>query len=146
MRFTCSIEIDMPLKKVVQLFDDPSKTKLWQPNFTRREHLDGAAGRVGARSRLVYGSGKNAMELIETIKVKNLPERMMALYEHKQMTNTMDNSFVAVAPGKTKWEVVIDYTKLNGIATRLMAALMPGMFKKQTQQWMERFKQFAEQA
>lgn len=32
----------------------------------------------------------------------------------------------------------------NGIMPKLMAKLFPGMFKKQSQKWMDQFKEFVE--
>ncbi len=144
MKFTCSVEIDQPIKRVIQLFDNPANMKEWQDGFVSMELLSGVRGKVGAKSRLLYKSGKHVVELIETIQVKNLPQEKTALYEHKHMVNIMSNYFTALGTDKTKWEVVIEYTKFIGFFPKLMALLMPGVFKKQTQKWLDQFKKFAE--
>jgi hypothetical protein len=110
----------------------------------RIEHLSGVPGEVGAKSKIVFRHGKGEMVLIETILVKRRPEELTGLYEHTHMVNTMCNRFRAVGPERTRYEAEIEYTQFNGWMPRLMARLMPGMFKKNTQRMLDRFKTFAE--
>jgi len=42
------------------------------------------------------------------------------------------------------YKVEIEYTRFNGIMPKIMAFLMPGVFKKQTQKWLDQFKMFTE--
>ena len=86
------------------------------------------------------------MEIFETILIKNLPEIRKGLYEHKHMVNTMTSRFKEISPEKTLFEAEIEYTKFIGFVPKLMAFLMPGIFKKQTQKWLDQFKAFAEKA
>lgn len=144
MKFTCSVEINAPVKKVVELFDDPGKLKEWQEGFVSMAHISGKPGKAGAVSKITYKTGKSVMELTETLKVKNLPVEMIALYEHLHMTNTMTNRFTAIDGNRTKWQAEIHYIKLDGFVPRLMARLTPGVFKKQTQKWLDNFKAFVE--
>ena len=144
MRFTCTIEVNAPISKVAQLFDNKNKLKEWQDGFVSYEPVSGKPGTKGAIARVNYKTGKNTFALTETILVKNMPNEITALYEHKHMTNTMSNIFTALNAGKTRLETEIHYTKFNGFVPRLMASLMPGMFKKQTQKWLDSFKVFAE--
>ncbi len=141
MKFTCSIKIEKPIDKVVQLFDNPDNMKEWQDGFVRLDHVSGNAGQVGAKSNLIY---KN-MELLETILIKE-STRMKGLYEHKHMVNTMDNRFSSLGESKTRWDVEIDYTKFNGIIPKLMSLLMPSLFRKQVEKWLFKFKKFAEKS
>ncbi len=144
MKFTCSVEIDLPIKKVIELFDNPENLIEWQDGFVAIERINGIPGELGSKSRLIYMMRNKEMELIETIKVKKLPEEMIGLYEHKHMVNTMTTRFKEISPNKTKYESEIEYTKFNGFVPKLMAFLMPGVFKKQTQKWLNQFKAFAE--
>ncbi len=146
MKFNCYVEINQPIEKVIELFDNPDNMKHWQDGFVGFEHLSGKAGKVGAKSRITYTFGKKGktMELIETIKVRNLPYEFSGTYEHKHMTNNMINRFKSLGPDKTRWDAELEYTKLNGFMIKIMAFLMPGMFKKQTQKWLDQFKAFAE--
>jgi hypothetical protein len=144
MKFTCSVEIDLPVEKVVELFDNPKNLIEWQDGFVAIEPISGAPGEPGSKSRMIYIIRDREMEIIETIKVKNLPTEMTGVYEHIHMVNTMTTRFKEIAPGKTKYEAEIEYTQFNGFVPKMMAFFMPGLFKKQTQKWLNQFKTFAE--
>lgn len=146
MKFTCTVEIDAPIDKVIKLFEDPDSLKEWQDGFLGIEHISETEGEVGAKSKMRYKIGKREIELIETIQVYNLPEEYTAVYEAKQMVNTMSNHFTAIDDSHTKYVAHIEYTKFNGFMIKLMATLMPGMFKKQTQKWLDQFKAFVERS
>ena len=144
MKFTRSVEIGRPIGEVIRLFDNVDNLKEWQDGFVSLDHIGGTPGQPGAKSRIIYNTGKHVIELTETIQVKNLPVEMTALYEHKHMVNTMTNRFTPMGENKTKWTVEIEYTKFIGFIPRMMAMLMPGIFKKQVQKWLDQFKVFAE--
>ena len=144
MKFTCKVDIDAPIQKVVELFNNPDNLRKWQDGFISFEHISGNKGEAGSKSRLLYKAGKNGMELIETILVNNLPQEMKGLYEHKHMVNTMSNLFTELENNKTRYVAEIEYTKFIGFIPRMMSLLMPGLFKKQTQKFLNRFKRFVE--
>ena len=146
MKFTCSVQINKPINEVVDLFDDTENLKYWQDGFLSTELISGKQGTVGARSKIRIRAGKSIIVLNETILVKNLPAEMTALYEHQQMDNTICNRFTSTENNGTLWTAEINYTRLKGLFPRVMAALFPGMFKKQTQKWLDNFKLFAEGA
>jgi len=144
MDFKCSIDIHVPIDKVVELFNDPGNFKEWQEGFISYVLISGIPRTVGAKSKITYNTGKHIMELIETIQVMNLPAEMTALYEHKNMVNTMTNRFTELPGQSTRFTTDMEYFKMIGIMPKLMALLMPGMFKKQNQKWLDQFKTFAE--
>jgi hypothetical protein len=86
------------------------------------------------------------IELTETILVKNLPAMSSALYEHKHMVNTMTNRFYSPGQDRTIYEAEMHYTRFIGFIPKLMALLIPGLFKKQVQDTLDRFKSFVEQS
>lgn len=144
MKFTCTVTIDRPINEVVELMDNPDNLAHWQDGFVSYEHLSGTPGKPGAKAKLFYKMGAREMELIETLSEKNWPDIMSATYEHKHMTNTMTNRLTDLGGGKTKWEAELEYIKFNAFLPKMMAWLAPGMFKKQTQKWLDQFKAFAE--
>ena len=75
-----------------------------------------------------------------------MPQEFSGTYEVKQMTNTMTNRFTSLDENTTQYQAEIEYTDFNGFMVKLMAFLMPRMFKKQTQKWLFQFKAFAERA
>ncbi len=143
LKYTCEITINKPREEVVRLMDDPSNMKHWQPGFISLDHLSGTPGEKDAKSLLKYKMGKRDMEMTETIAERSLPDTFSAIYEAKNVWNQQVNRFTEVDANTTKW-VSESELKMSG-PMKLMAWLMPGMFKKQSQQYLAHFKAFAEE-
>jgi uncharacterized membrane protein len=144
MEFTCTVDIDAPRERVVAIFQDPENLKYWQEGFISAEHLEGEKGRTGAISRLRYKMGKREMDLMETILKNDLPHEFVGLYVHEHMSNTMTNTFKELPNGHTRYTAHLHYTEFHGFMIKVMAFLFPGMFKRQVQKWLDRFKVFVE--
>ena len=144
MKFSCSIEINRSREDVVRLWIDPTHFDKWQEGYHQSKVIDGNQGSTGSKTLLVYQQGKRTMELLESVIVNELPERYEGLYEHKHMVNTMTTTFNIISDEVTKMESEIEYIEFRHLIPRLMSWLMPGMFKKQVQKWMNNFKAFAE--
>lgn len=142
MKYTNEIEINLPVNRVVELFDDPKNLKEWMPGLQSFEHVSGTPGQPGAKSRLKFKMGNRDMEMVETITRRNLPEEFAGTYETKGVYNIVSNKFIPVGSNKTKY-VTDNEFQFNGFM-KLMGWLMPGMFKKQSQKYLEQFKTFAE--
>jgi hypothetical protein len=144
MKFSCKTEINSPLNKVIQLWDNPENLKKWQDGFTSYEHLSGTPGQPGAKAKIIYNNRNHVIELTETIINNNLPDELHALYEHIHMSNTMKTRFNDIGGGRTSYEMVVDDIKFNKFLPRIIAALFPGMFRKQSRKWLDNFKSFVE--
>lgn len=142
MEYKCEIEIDLPVEKVVELFDNQDNLQKWMEGLKKIEHISGTPGMPDAQTKLYFDMGKRKVEMIETIKTNNLPEEFTAKYEASGVVNIAKNSFEAVAGDKTKYVTHQEF-QFKGMM-KLMGLLMPGAFKKQTQKYLERFKEFAE--
>lgn len=144
MKYLCTVEINAPLEKVILLWENEDHLKDWQDGFVKTELLSGDKNTAGSKSKIHLQHGKRKMELIETILVNNLPHEKTGLYEHIHMTNTQTTRFEVLSNNKTKYISEVEYTKFNGFMPKLMAKIFPGMFKKQSQKWMNQFKIFVE--
>ena len=144
MKFTCSVVVQKPIDRTVALWNDPDNLKEWQDGFLGIEHLSGEPEAVGSKYKFRYKMGRGEFDLIETVMINDLPGQFKALYEHKNMSNTMDSRFTALDENTTRWDAEIEYTIMRGFMIKLMSWIMPGMFKKQTQKWFDQFKEFAE--
>jgi len=142
MKYTLEIDIDLPREKVIELFDNTDNMFKWMEGLVGFEHLSGEAGQEGAKSRLKYEMGKRKIEMIETITKRNLPDEFTLTYDAKGVWNEVVNRFVEVSPDKTKWITDQEF-KFSGIM-KVIGALMPGSFKKQSYKYLEMFKDFAE--
>jgi ribosome-associated toxin RatA of RatAB toxin-antitoxin module len=143
MIFTCTVDINLPRNRVIELFDNAENMKKWQDGLVSFEHLEGEPGQVGAKSKLVYKNGKKTFDLSEQITVRNFPDEFSGTYDHEAMINTMTNKFTELGADKTRWIAHLDYT-FKTTMWRFFSKFMTGMFKKQTQKFLDNFKKFAE--
>ncbi len=142
MKYQTSIEIDLPLDRVIQLFDNTQNLYKWQPELKSFDHISGEPGKVGATSRLKYQMGKREVEMIETITERDLPHQFSGTYEAKGVFNHICNRFMEVSPGRTRW-VADNEFRFSGLMA-IMSIFMKKAFKKQTAVYLKRFKEFAE--
>jgi hypothetical protein len=140
MKFVCNILINKSINEVSKYFEDPEALKYSQDGFIKTEHISGDEGKPGAKSKLIY----KKFDLIETIIHNNLPNEFYATYEHEKMTNTMRSNFIAINKNKTNLTATIEYTEFKGFVIKLIAKAFPGMFKKQVDKWLIRFKDYCE--
>ena len=141
--YTCSVEIDLARDRVIELFDNPDNLYKWQPGLQSFEHVSGERGQPGATSKIVYLNGKHRIEMTEVVTARELPERFDGYYEWGGGRNTLENRFIEVGPERTRWESTCSY-ELRSFMIKVMGFLMPGMFRKQNQKWMDHFKAFCE--
>lgn len=143
MKYSSEVILNLPLKKVIELFDSEENLFKWQPELISIEHLSGEKGEVGAKSKMNYKMGKREVEMIETITAKNLPYEFSATYEAKGVWNEMKNYFEEIDADTTRWRSDSHF-EFSGFM-KLIGILMPGTFKKQSQKSLDLFKAFAEE-
>ena len=142
MKYSNEVEIKKPMAQVIKLFDNEENLFKWQPELLSFEHFEGNKGEVGAKSRLKYKMGKREVEMIETITVKNLPTEFSGTYEARGVWNEVRNYFEEIDENTTRWRSVTHF-EFSGFM-KLMGFFMPGAFKKQSQKYLDQFKQFVE--
>lgn len=143
MRYEIDMDIEVPRPRVVALFDNADNMKEWQPCLVSFEPMSGTPGEVGAESRLRYKMGKRDIEMVETITENALPDTFAGTYEAKGVWNEVRNRFIEVDENTTRWHMETEF-KFTTLPMKIMGTLMPGAFKKQSRQFMEQFKAFAE--
>ena len=144
MKYTLDIEINKPIDEVIKLFDSSENITKWMEGLKSFEHLEGTPGKPGAKSVLKFELAKRKFEMVETVIALNLPEEFTASYETPDgAISTVKNSFVALSENQTKY-ISDNSFEMKGLMMRIIAFLMPGMFKKQTMKYLVAFKEFAE--
>jgi hypothetical protein len=153
MKYTESIEIAMPLEEVAQLLADPANIPKWLRGMVLHEPLSGVHGQVGTRSRVVMEMGQQKFEAIETITrrepadLRSIPKGSVVHFEREIVSEGMWSAarerLTEVGPNTTLWISENEY-RFSGLLMRLVGLLMPGTFRKQSQQHMQDFKAFAE--
>jgi hypothetical protein len=142
MKYVSEIEIDLPRETVLAKFEDSANLKHWLRGLVSVELLEGVPGHPGARSRYVFQMGKRRVEIIQTVTKRNPPDEFDAIFETPGMWNAEKNRLVALGPSKTKWIAESEF-RMSGFM-KVIGFLMPGSFRKQSQQHLEDFKAFAE--
>lgn len=143
MKYICTVTINIPISKVVDLWENELYFNEWQDGFKSIEQISGELNTKDSKSKITLHN-KREIVLIETIISNNLPNEKIALYEHIHMTNTQITRFTSINQNTTKYTSEVDYIKFNGILIKLIAKLFPRKFKTQSQKWMNQFKRFAE--
>ena len=144
LKYSVDIDINLPRDRVSERFQDPDRIPEWQESFIRMDLVSGEPGQPGNVHTLVHKMGKREMEMKETIKENDMPNRFVATYESGGVWNIVENDFTDNPDGTTHWHIDTEF-RCKGFM-RIMTALMPGMFKKQTAKMQTDFKAFAENA
>lgn len=141
MKYSNEIEINLPRKKVIELFDNTDNMAKWQEGFVSFVPINGKPGEEGSTAELKYKMGKREVEMIETIIKRNFPDEFHCTYEAKSVYNEVGNIFIDEGDS-TRW-VSDNVFQFSGFM-KLFAFFMPGAFKKQSFKYMKDFKTFAE--
>ncbi len=142
MKYTLEIEINQPIDKLVELFDNENNLFKWMNGLQSIERLEGNPGEKGSTTKMLFKEGKREIEMIETIIENKLPEEFTATYEAKGVYNLAKISFIELTDTKTKYLTEQEF-KLKGFM-KLIGLIMPRAFKKQTFKYLKMFKEFAE--
>ncbi len=142
MKYTNEVIIRKSRAEVIRLFDDADNLKKWMKGLQSFEHISGEPGHPGAKSLLKFEMGKRKMEMIETVTLKNLPHEFSGTYEMKNVLNTIRNLFIEVNENTTRYVTENEFN-FNGFM-KIIGWLFPRAFKKQSQQYLEDFKNFVE--
>jgi|SRR5712671_4101970 len=140
-----TVEINLPINKVIELFLDKANFKDWKKDFISYEHIQGTPDEIGSSDKLVF----KRVTLIETVTSKKLPSEISYEYEHKRGTKTImihkaSNHFTLLQENKTLYELDSEITKIFGLLPKIIMGLMKGASNKYAQDQLNQFKLFAE--
>ena len=144
MKYTCNIEVKRSKEDCVKLWLDESYYARWQDGFQYKEWKYGRPNATGSISNILFAQGKRKIELEETILENNLPDFILGEYVHVHMINSQKISFQSISETTTLITSEVDYKAFYSFLPKMMAKLFPGMFKKQSQKWLDQFKRMAE--
>ncbi|WP_405420116.1 SRPBCC family protein [Streptomyces erythrochromogenes] len=154
MKYTVSIEVALPREKVVRLLADPVHLPQWLRGLVLHEPLSGVHGQVGTTSRVVMQMGQRTFECTETITrrepadLRSIPTGSVVHFDREivgeGMWSAVRDRLTEAGPEATLWVSENEY-RFSGVLMRLVGLLMPGSFRKQSQQHMQDFKAFAEE-
>ena len=144
MKYQLELEIDRPREAVVALFLDPENLTLWQPDMVRCEQIGGGdPAAVGARLKQIHRMGRQQVEMIRTVTRNECPDAFGVTFQTDSIWNLIESRFLDIDGKRTKWQVDAEF-RCSGVFLKLMMLISPGMFRRQTLKFMQRFKAFAE--
>ena len=146
MRYTLETDITAPRDRVIEMFLDSENLHKWQPSLVRLETLsDGEPNGPGGRSKQLHRMGKREVEMIATITEHSPPDFFAATYEADDVWNLIENRFTELDESRTRWALTSDF-RSTSLMMKVIMLVAPGMFKKQTREFMGYFKEFVENA
>lgn len=153
MRYSNAIEIALPRDQVAQLLADPAHIPKWLRGVVSHEPVRGEHGQLGTESRVVMRTGNRETECTETITrrepadLHDIPDDVVVHFDREMvapgMWSAVRDRLTVAGPAATRWESDSEF-RFTGWVMRVMGFLMPGAFRKQSQQHMRDFKAFAE--
>ena len=143
MQYTTEIIVDLPREEFIKKLDNPENMKHWQRGLVNYKLLSITPKKEGAKMELQYKMGKRDMVLVETIMKYNLPDELHVTYDTKGVHNIQKNYFKVIDDTTTRWVSETEF-QFSGFMMKLIGFLMPNSFKKQSQQYLQDFKAFAE--
>jgi len=141
MKYKAEIDIHVPRDRLVGLFEDPDNLSSYHPGLLRFELLSGEIGQEGAVIHRVYAEDTKEVDMLETIIRQDSPTTFVRTYETNGVWKELTHRFVENGD-RTRWQVDVDF-RCSGWKW-LVGILAPGTYKKETEEYMARFKQFAE--
>ncbi|MFD2552611.1 SRPBCC family protein [Bizionia sediminis] len=143
MTYTLETTIHVSLETFMKKFNNPENLKHWQRNIVAYDFITGVYGQTGSKMRLHYRINDKDFYFIQTMSHVSLPHELDMSFQNEGVVSFQKNQFKAISDTKTLWisENTIVPTSLK---MRLMLIFMPNAFKKQSKQYFNDFKNFAE--
>lgn len=143
MKYSLQIIINLPREEVFNKLEDPANLQFWQRGFISFKLLGDKRGDLGVRSKLKYKMGKREVTMIETVTKRVFPKKLHVTYEAEGVFNSQKNYFEEEPDKSTLW-ITDNEFRFTGFM-KIIGFFNAGAFKKQTHQFMEDFKAFAEE-
>jgi len=142
MKYSFDTEIKAPVDHVVKLFGKHENMKHWQTGLIEFKHISGEPGKTGSVTHLKYVIANRKIDMTETILSSKLPQEYIATFDSKGLQNKVRHCFIEQGEDLTLLRSEFEF-KATGMM-KMVAALMPGVFKNQSSTYMKNFKKFAE--
>lgn len=142
MKYETEININLPRKKVIELFENPDLLPDWQRGLVSTQLINGQNGEIGAKRKLKIELENQKITMFETIIDKQLPNYWHGLYTGKGFESVQKNYFEEVDHHQTYWRCESEF-KFSGFMV-IISKLLPSIFEKRSITVMKDFKTFAE--
>lgn len=144
-----SIEVLIPIEQVMELFKNQDYFKHWQKGLISSKNLTGIPGKENSTREMKIKVAGTTITMKEEITAVDLPHLWEATYRTNGVLNKQSNRFRESETtinnktiATTLWDASSIF-KFTGMM-RLIGKAQPQLFKGQTLQHMQDFKNFAE--
>jgi len=142
MKYTLEVTLDKNIDQIFEAIINPENFNKWQKTFVDFEMVSGVSGEEGSVTTLNYKSRKNILSMKETLLSIEKPTKYSVTYETGTVWNQVDNRFHKLSEYKTQWTFETEF-KCQGWL-KVMAKIMPFIFKSESKKAMKGFKEFIE--
>ncbi|GAA4272893.1 SRPBCC family protein [Aquimarina gracilis] len=141
MKYTVETIIEKPLDQVIELYNNPTYYRDWMPGIISHTITSGNKREQGTKSVFKFQMNGKNFNIEETI-IKNRNTEIVSQFVANGTVNIQCTLFSETSNGNTLYQVNESF-QLKGFM-KIIGFLMPGSFKKQTEQFVQAFKQYAE--
>jgi hypothetical protein len=92
MQYSKQVIFNLPLEKVIELFNNPDNLKYWMPELIKSEIISGISGQTSAVGKLTIKDGAKEYQVIETVTQKNLPFEFTRTYDMQNILMIISDS------------------------------------------------------
>ena len=141
MKSTVTLEINLPLAQVAELFSNPRHTTRWMDDVDRIEEVSGELGAPGSKYRLVPKKGK--LVLVATVLARDLPKESRLRLDSSAVVVWVTATFQPLTPTRTLL-VSSEVFSFHGAIRTIFGFFARGAIRKAHRRHIEAFKTFAE--
>ena len=141
MKSLVEIEIDVPQRRLAELYGDPRLSTRWMDEIKQVEPISGELGTVGSKYRLVPKKGDMVFDA--TVIARSLPDELRLSLDASNVTVSVKGRLVPVSPERTRL-ISEEEFRFIGLFNTIFGFFASGVIKRAHRRHMEAFKQFAE--
>jgi hypothetical protein len=141
MKSVVELDINLPQRRVAELFADPSNNPKWMDDVERIEPLSGKLGEPGSVYRLVPKRGK--LVFVATVVTRELPTELRLSLDAPNVSVSVTGTLVELSDQSTKL-ISEEVFTFKGTFNGIFGFVARGAIKRAHRRHIESFKRFAE--
>ncbi|MGB0885657.1 MAG: SRPBCC family protein [Chitinophagales bacterium] len=143
MKFSCKVEINASINKIVTELTKVQNMKKWMKGFQYYKLLKGDFFEEGSETIIMLHIAGKKIEMKEIILENNLPNSFKSKYETDGVINYVINEFEYLEEEKTCWIQHQEF-RFNSLAVKMFSTLVVSIFKTFGKSILTDFKNFVE--
>ena len=141
MKSVVALDINLPQRRLAELFTDPSNAPKWMDDVERIEPVTGEPGEPGSVYRLVPKRGK--LVFVATVVARELPTQSQLSLDAPSVSVSVTAKLFKLSEQRTKLTSEETF-RFKGPFNRVFGFVARGAIKRAHRRHIEAFKRFAE--